>query len=282
MRTCRGRRLPAVTEVCGFPAMWEDSVLRSKTIRSLDSFILMTILAAAPAHTAIVETYTSAQALENASQSPERITFEEVAEGPYTQSSPLTVGTSFGPVIFTAWWTETGSSNFSVPSNPNPSWTGRHVQGPPTNVGNSHLRVWLPGTGNILFVGANLMLQNAAVGSVRVRALDNLGIWHQHDLTTLSTTGQTNGYANAAFIGFRFDRPILEWRMYSLDPASRILFDNLYLAQRAAAPPDPPPPAQEPVPDAATHLLCGGGILLIAARRWWKKRSQARRVVAVG
>lgn len=251
-------------------------MLRSKTIRSLD-YLLMTILAAAPAHPAIVETYPSAQALENASQSPERITFEEVAEGPYTPSSPLTVGTAFGPVIFTAWWTETSSSNFSVPSNPNPSWTGRHVEGPPTNLGNSHLRVWLPGTGNILFVGANLMLENAAVGTVRVQAKDNLGNWHQQDLTTLSTTGQTNGYANAAFIGFRFDQPIVEWRMYSLDSSSRILFDNLYLAQNAA-----PPASQEAVPDAATHLLCGGGVLLIAARRWWKKRSQARRVVAVG
>lgn len=272
MRACRRRRLGAVTEVGGFPAMWEDSVSRSKIFRSLDYFLMM-ILAAAPAHSAIIETYTSAQALENASQSPERITFEEVAEGPYDTVSPLTVGTAFGSVTITPWWAENSASNFSVPAAPSPSWTGRHAEGPPTNVGNSHLRVWLPGNGNILFVGANLMLQNAAVGTVRVRALDNLGNWYQHELTTLSTTGQTNGYANAAFIGFRFDQPIVEWRMYSLDPASRILFDNLYLAQNAAGT-DDPPPSQEPVPDAATHLLCGGGILLIAARRWWKKRSR--------
>jgi len=119
------------------------------------------------------------------------------------------------------------------------------------------------------------MLQDAAVGPVRVRAQDKQGVWYEHNLTTLSTTGQTNGYANAAFIGFRFDQPIVEWRMYSLDPAYRILFDNLYLAQNAA-----PPPSQEPVPDAATHLLCGGGILLIAARRWWKKRSHVRPAAA--
>lgn len=249
-------------------------MLGSKTIRSLDYFVMM-ILAAAPAHSAILETYTSAQALENASQSPERITFETVAEGPYTSLSWLTVGTAFGPVVITPWWTESSDSNFSVPLNPNPSWTGRHAEGPPTNPGQSHLRVWLPGTGNIRFVGANLMLENAAAGPVRVRAKDNQDVWYEHNLTTLSTTGQTNGYANAAFIGFRFDQPIVEWRMYSLDPAYRILFDNLYLAQSAAA-----PPAQEPVPDAATHLLCGGGILLIAARRWWKKRSHARPAAA--
>ncbi len=249
---------------------------RNKTIRSLDYFLMM-ILAAAPAHSAIIETYPSAQALENASQSPERITFEEVEERWYNSTQGwLNVSTAFGPVNVQAYWTEWAPSNFFVPATPSPSWTGRHVEGPGTNVNNSHLRVYLPGTGNILFVGANLMLQDAAVGTVRVRARDNLDNWYQHELTTHSTTGQTNGYANAAFIGFRFDQPIVEWRMYSLDPARRILFDNLYLAQNAAAPAN-----QEPVPDAATHLLCGGGILLIAARRWWKKRARVPPAAAV-
>ncbi|MFN0169936.1 MAG: hypothetical protein ACKV22_26230 [Bryobacteraceae bacterium] len=250
-----------------------------RTYGPLAAFLTV-LLAVTPANAAIVTTYTSAQALVNASESPAQITFEEIVnEGPYNNYSELNVSTTYGSVGLRGWKSSSTRENLTVPQNPSPTWTGKYLNQDGNNPSTSpHISVVVPA--GVYFAGMNLMrisFGNVASDGVRIQVTDVNDNVYIQDVPTLSTTGSTNGYANAAFLGFRFDVPIARWDVYQYTGTwTGLAIDNIYLAQNAFTEPPPPPPPTG-TPDPATQLLCGGGILLFISRKM-RKHLQARQV----
>jgi hypothetical protein len=241
--------------------------------------LITLLLVVTPANAAIVATYTSAEALVISSESPAQITLEDITNaGPYNNYNELNVSTTYGSVGLRGWATSSTRADLTVPQNPNPTWTGNYLNQDGVNPSyGPRISVVLPA--GVYFAGMNVMrisFGNVASDGVRIQVTDVNDNVYTQDVPTLSTTGSTNGYANAAFLGLRFDVPIARWDVYQYTGTwTGLAIDNIYLAQNAFTEPPPPPPPPGDTPDAATHLLCGGGILLFLSRKM-RKHWQAR------